>query len=322
VSDIIVFPKTKIQIVLQNGGMGDMVYWIVALQYLFRTTPNIHGTVIVPQLFFDLAKLWLKDFSKFRVSLVAYPEGVPTLESNTREEFMLMTSEPEPNQKTVVIQKSTHLAFPNLMGFHPMDVGFMNLVNDEVPESERRMPKITGDEADIAKFNLPEKYVVISASAEAKSRTMAPSTLYDLASYCINNGYTPVYLGKRMISGDSHEPVQAGRDLREQTTLLEAACIMAKAKCVVGMDGGLMHLAACSGVPIVMGMTIVSEKKRTPYSTGPMRFVAVKGLDCLYCQDRYKYFMGHDFNTCVFDHYKCCTDLTADIFIKELKEFL
>lgn len=70
-------------------------------------------------------------------------------------------------------------------------------------------------------------------------------------------GYDIVHLGSK-----EDEPLQNVTDLRDKTTLREAAAIMANAQLFVGLEGGLVHLAKSVGrqaVVIYTGYTLPEE---------------------------------------------------------------
>lgn len=302
------FPANPIQFVFRLGGIGDFIYWTMAIKWAIENHPWIQGKIIVPEVLLPLMKVWFKEYEpRFSVRTQVI-KGLPMIT-------------PKPGN-------------PNACGFHLLDMGFMYFCNQGVPSGWRRMPEINGDEVDISRYRLPEKYVVLTTGATARNREMRHDAVNEVARWVLDQGMTPVFLGKRVIDVSNNHTCKfsglidykLGMDLREKTSTLEAACIMAHAKAVVGLDNGLLHLAACSMVPIVFAVTIAEVKYREPYRREGARTAMItppESVECQGCMSKFRYLKDDDdARKCYFDTYDCTKSLTGEVFIEALKRLL
>lgn len=186
-------------------------------------------------------------------------------------------------------------------------------------------PKIPLGHVDITKYNLPKKYACIIATTAHKVRVIPHDEMEKIVQYLLSIGVTPVYLGKREREvavtqlgtsyGDTF--ISEGIDLVDKTSILEAAKVMSEAVCVVGPDTGLMHLAACTNVPVICGYTIINPKVmdvKNHIAVVPDENV------CRFCQSE-TYIHNNDYNKCYIGTIECVKDLKAEKFIKEIKNY-
>ena len=97
---------------------------------------------------------------------------------------------------------------------------------------------------------------------------------------------------------------------------------MDSAIAVVGADTGLIHLAACTDVPIICGYTTVDPDLRMPYRHNELGWnltpITPPKSDCRYCSS--SLFLNNvNFNECLQKEYQCIDSLSAEAFINELK---
>ncbi len=108
---------------------------------------------------------------------------------------------------------------------------------------------------------------------------------------------------------------------------------MSKAKAVVGVDNGLLHVAGCTGVAIVGGFTTVRPEIRMPIRHNILGWnyhavIPDKSLDCSFCQQDTNFLYGHDYRKCWYKEKKerteilCIKQLTADKFKTILESIL
>ena len=102
---------------------------------------------------------------------------------------------------------------------------------------------------------------------------------------------------------------------------------MGGAEVVVGLDNGLLHLAACTPVKIVAGYTTVKPAHRMPYRVGELGYkvwpvVPDLALKCRYCQSKAGFVYKFDFRSCYYGDYECTINLSADKYIKKIGEAL
>lgn len=296
------FEKQPIQFVFANSGMGDQIYWVTAVQYMIETYPHIFGFIVVKPYFKELANLWFAKYPRFKV--VTNPvQAVPM-------------AVPDPKRA------------PTPTGFHLLDCGFMYFANCPVPDGWRKMPKIIGNETSIKHFNLPKQYAVVVPGGTALTRTIRGEAVDEISEYLIGLEITPVYLGASAMDGGAKTSFSdftptLGIDLRDKTTTLEAACIMANAQVVVGIDGGLLHLAACSKVPLVFGCTIASPEKRRPYrQPGTMTEFVAPDIECIFCQEKVRLVEGYSSKKCFLETYACIKALDGKAFIEAIRRVL
>ena len=127
-------------------------------------------------------------------------------------------------------------------------------------------------------------YVVMQGSTRLRSRTMPKSCWESIRDGILRLGLDVVVLGDPKDSSDydlskcNAEYMGCGLGV--------SAAICAGARCVVGVDGGLIYIAATTDVPIVAGYTFVDPYYRAPWRDGVFakNFSAVgpRG-DCKYC---------------------------------------
>lgn len=298
----IIHPAFPIQFYINQGGIGDFIYMVVAITYCIENYSHISGTVVAPHFFYDYAVLWLKKYApRFRV-----------------------LKSPDFDPHIPILEPRLHGCQPNAAGFHLLETAFQQFNNSPIPPGWFKMPEINGDEADISRFNLPEEYVVITTEATAENRRLEGQAVNELADYLLDVAKVPmvVYLGKNKIAGgySSTSPVGCkfrGKDLRNKTYPLEAAAILAKAKCVIGLDNGLLHLAACSMVPVVAAFSNVNPKTRMFYRRpGALTYIVVppEGT-CRYCftQER---FTSQSADYCYTARFDCTKSITGESLIK------
>jgi ADP-heptose:LPS heptosyltransferase len=158
-----------------------------------------------------------------------------------------------------------------------------------------------------------------------------------LTKHLIARGVTPVLLGKEELAPDYSATRAVGiktkgcLDLRNQTTLPEAAVIMSKARFILGMDGGLLHLASCTDRPVAFIFTSVHPDFRIPYRRAGLHTTVItppKELHCRFCntgepgKKSMTYVLGHDFKHCLYKDDLCTKIIDAKTLIPVVDELL
>ena len=304
------FEMRKFALVYNGGGIGDYIHWTTAIRYVLDTYDYIEGYIITPSFFADLAKLWLTPHPRFELRISEEYEKEPYLED-------IPCVVPLRNQ------------YANAGGFHLFELGFIYFnQNKNIPIGYREIPRIEGNEADISAFDLPERYAVITVMATADNRRLDSKLINSLISFYNQKGITPVLLGKEVITETYRARAPKGIrgqfiDLRNKTTLLEAAVILSKAHSVIGLDNGLLHLAACSSVPVVFLYTTVEPSYRNPPRRPGAKTIVITptaDLPCRFCQTNMRYLI-HDFKSCVYGD-NICTEFEPAAIFKVLNESL
>lgn len=308
---------TKISIettalIYNAGGIGDYINWTTAIRYALDSNPHIKGYIVTPPYFEDLCRLWLSSYApRFEIKVTPQFE-----DENYLDEI-----------PCIVPNKSQ---YANAGGFHLFSLGFAfyNQIN-YVPKGYETIPEIRGDEADVTQFQLPPKYAVIATNATADNRRLPAQCLNEISSFLIERGITPVYLGKVSLHHEYEAKASEGLnlegviDLREKTSLVEAACVMSKAKFTFGLDGGLLHLASTTKAPVVWIFTSADPLLRLPprrKNTQTVTITPPEKLECRFCQTRMRYVFGHDFKNCLYGDHLCVTSLKASDIINVLKQ--
>lgn len=142
-------------------------------------------------------------------------------------------------------------------------------------------------------------------------------------------GLIPVFVGKtgaianwkNNLAKTEWEYPGYGVDLTNKTTIPEMAAVMSKARCVVGMDSGPIHIAMTTNTPVVIGFTNVNPDARIPHRKAPTVPVIANELICRFCQS--------DWNLDFWNFQKCprgmekpeCSEMMkAEKFIEGIKQ--
>lgn len=178
------------------------------------------------------------------------------------------------------------------------------------------------------------RYVVFTTNYTSKTRVFTAQVAQPVIDYVKARGFTPVFLGQKAtpIMGDitidaasSDIDITQGVNLLDSTTLMEAHAIMAGAAAVVGVDNGLLHLAAMTEVPVVAGFTNVAAATREPSRFGEKawKWRSIEpplSLACRLCQSRVHFAYEIKFTECMYGDY-ACNRLDPQEFISALQSF-
>lgn len=305
------FPM-KLNFLFMNGGMGDYICWMPAIKWLAEKCTWIEGNLIVPVYFKELADYWLKNYPTWRYADYKSMQDIPRFQEI-------------PFRGPVDLSRESL----NATGAHLTTCGWVYFTNRDGPDIgyEHYLPIA---QSFLDKLELPEgaralnpgKYVVIAGGMTTNSRRAPKGAWNPVVEWIKAKGLTPVFIGKGLVeTGNTHnmrsdwDPslrVDLGIDLRDKTTLMQATSIMSRAAAVVGHDNGLLHLAACTDVPIVFGYNIASPKHREPSRpTGRIYNVVLtrEELACNFCQSNTNFVIGYNFRECFYKDTKCMTML-------------
>jgi len=308
--------KINMSFVFVNGGMGDYICWMPAIQWLMQEAKWLRGNLLVPKYFKELAEYWLKDYPEWKHHDYREMEQIKQLND------MAFRGPVELNRESL-----------NATGAHLLTCGWVYFTNREGPPSEAwdRYPHI--DQAYLDKVELPaeamqlypQKYAVITTGQTTNSRKSPKGSWNPIVEYIRDLGLTPVFLGRSVVETGNAKNIHAdfndgtrtdlGLNLLDKTTLTQAASIMSRAALVVGHDNGLLHLAACTDVPIVFGYNIAAPVHRKPRrSVGRIYDVTLthKELSCIHCQSNNNFVIGYNFRECFYKDLKCMSMLFAD----------
>lgn len=306
-------PKPKvINIVLMNGGVGDHMASLVAIDYILKNYTWIRPLV------------WMPDF------LVSFAKHILPKNLHIRGYTdMALHYSPEKPTKTTAWD-----GVISPMKMHCLDYAFMKLCDENPPMFKKNYLQVRLDDIDTSKFDLPEKYIVVTAGFTAEVRELLPEAINKIADYALSKGYTPVYLGQTatatgaayVIKGTFREEIDfsKGLNLIDKTNLLEAAKIMGQSKAVLGVDNGLLHVAGCTDASIIGGFTTVNPELRMPVRHGCLgwNYIAIEpdeDLACKFCQVKTNFLYDHNYINCLYKDNLCTKQMTAEKFIKALE---
>lgn len=256
----------KRTLILTDGGMGDLLCQLVAVDYLIQTHPAVKFEV------------WLPDYlHKFAQHVLQHPDIYPFSKAKTEFNGKI------PGRTT---QWFKHGHTP--MRTHPVDYGFHMLADCHIYNigHQKNYPQIRSKYIDISKFELKSPYVCIQTTFTESVKAMLPHVFNGIIKHLKNLNYAIVFLGKNTaqtgVKGKELNAVSLtyskddGIDLVNKTSMLESAAIIAGAKCYIGMDSGLTHLAGCTNTPIIAGYTLVDPQHVMPIRLGLLGYNVFK----------------------------------------------
>lgn len=313
-------PKT-INIVLMDGGVGDHIASLVAINYLLKNYPWI------------TPYCWMPDY------LVSFAKNVLPKDTFVRGNSKLIDAKYDPYLPTKTT-KWDGVVSP--MKIHLLDYAFLKICDENPSIEHKNYLQVNFDKLPKIK-DLPDKFVVMTTGFTAEVREFKAKTVNEVCKYIIDKGYTPLFLGQTQtktgaahtIQGNFNEEIDfsCGVNLIDKTTLLQTAQIMSQSAAVVGVDNGLLHVAGCTQTPILGGFTTVSPKIRMPvrHNTLGWNYYTVTPnptLSCKFCQQKTNFLYGHDYKSCWYKQNKesivieCVEQMTANKFIEHLEKIL
>lgn len=297
--------RTNANFVITNGGIGDFLAWLPALLFLRSVNPQLIGHVFSPSYFKPL----VDNFIENRLKEISLSQNSPNWQSYTMDEFRN-----NPLHRKARPTFAPHDQPINGMGAHLLDLGFIYFAALTPPPPEFNFYP-TFDLTTVFTTLFPENtpFAIITPGATYPNRQMPSSTFNEINLHLIKNGITPVALGApsvgtRTVHFNPDYDFSNVIDLRGKTTLLQALKIMENAKLVIGLDNGLLHLAACTTTPIIFGYNIASPEHRRPRrKKGTILDIHPdpKVLTCTFCQSKMRFMFNHDFKDCLYKDNKC-----------------
>lgn len=293
-----------INYVITKGGIGDYICSMSAILWVMRENPQVHGRLFVPEYFFDLAHNFV------------------AREPNFKNWWLKKTKEWSDDRDA---KNPTYMPVDQPitgMGMHLVDVAFIYYTTLNPPPKGYGLYPVFNSAPIITPAPilplLGKSFAVMTPGATFENRAMLAKTFNGIKDYFISKNILPVFLGNelvgtRKVNFDEGYDYSGGLDLRGKTTLLEAAKIITKSRVVVGLDNGLLHLAATTETPIVFGYNIASPEHRKPRRLeGKIVdvFPDIKKLSCTFCQSRMRMAFKHDFRQCMYGDNKCLEEIS------------
>lgn len=308
------YPKSKtINLMLLDGGLGDHVAALTTVRYIIQTYPWLKPLIWVPDYLLELTKSVLP-----KAEVMSFSE---------------MKGRYDPSKPTKTTKWDGNIS---PMKIHLVDYAFLKLCDENPSIEHKNYVKLHNPVSTEHLVNIIN-YVVITIGYTASVREFPANEVNKIVKYLVSNGVTPVFLGQTNTkTGAAHDIIgnfdnkvdlTKGIDLIDKTNLLEAWSIMSRAKAVIGVDNGLLHLAGMTDVPIVGGFTTVNPELRMPIRNnilGHNYFTVVpdEDLKCKFCQVKTNFLYGHNYVNCYYKDNLCTKQMTADKFINHLSRLI
>jgi len=324
--DNTVLPTTIHNYYLRGGGMGDRICIFAALDYVARTCPWIWG------------RIWIhEDLIEFSRNIIEQT-GNQNWKVGTLEEFK---TQYEPD--TMITGRgfedpSGKVIFRHIgatgAGGHLVQMGYCDHVGRYNPREgwdfypvidfnrwtpQRSQPIIIDLGLDRPFGDWRKKYVVFTTGAIAPSRDVPGYYWNPIIEDVKSRGLTPVFLGISGVTDAKAGKIKVrysdgcnygeGIDLRDKTSVMEAAWIMKNAAAVIGLDNGLIQLASCTDASIICAYNIVDPMDRRPKrKAGRWEeiYPTSEELPCIGCQTWMEAIAPpHNFKQCLYGDLRC-----------------
>lgn len=303
------FPM-RMSFVFVNGGMGDYLTWLQPIRWLASEATWLKGSLVCPVYLKEVAEYFLKPYGW---PVITFKDIPPSMND-------------QPFRGPVELERESL----NATGAHLSTCGWVYFCNKEkAPPGWDSYPQFL--QSDLDAIELPEaahgltphKYAVLTTGQTTDSRKVPGKYWNPIIEHVLSRGLTPVFMGKSVVETGNASNIHTrfdtavwydlGLDLRDKTSLMQAASIMSRAACVIGHDNGLLHLAGCTPtVPIVFGYNIASPEHREPKRP---HLVAGNGvfnvalsreeLACIHCQSNANFLIGYNFRQCLYSDLAC-----------------
>jgi ADP-heptose:LPS heptosyltransferase len=307
---------TDLHVLITRGGIGDSVARMPAVRYILDTYEHVKTVRLFCQdNFVEFAQHLFKPYGA-RIEIYGYSE---------MEEIF----DKYPNTPGVKTDHEHHTTLRT----HLTDHAFATLADTQTWDEEVKAYVRVRPEEIV--YETPEgPYVVLCTGFTAPVREWLPGYVNEVAAYLKSKGITPVLLGSKKSEfwkdraatsttfRDDEINTEGCIDLRDETTLLQAAKVIARAEAICGVDNGLIHIAGCTDTPIVAGYTSVSSDHRAPFRTTSSTGIIEPEVACAGCQTKMGFVYNFDFRSCYFGDYKCTIEMRASKFIDALEMVL
>lgn len=325
-----VFTGPRHNFILNHGALGDVITSLPALVFARQfCSEEFKLRVFVAPWQVELISHLLKPYGTFDVRDM---NEVPTKMEDRIEAW--------PDEQTSMNAPVANTHTRNRV--HMVDFAFNYLI-DARPENmaQRNYPTA----APLGPRVIPDKYVVIPVGATSDNKLFKASVMTPVLEWLLENNYLPVLVGTKVSHttaemGDGTREkitircetdvvpktvIEACRDMREKTTLLELRDLLGHSEATVGIDGGSVHLAGTTDTNILYAMgTTKPEHRYIARHANPnhkVRYVIPRDLQCAGCQSN-MHLTRWDFRHCVYGDNLCMEKLHPEDFINGLKEML
>ena len=307
----------SVHIGFNQRALGDSVATLPAIAFALQQYPETHFQVWPPDYMVELVERALAPWPNKTVKGLSRIQAeadisLPAAMNKFKEGYSTL--------KTPLVE----YAYRCLLDMDPPTAEDKNYLQPPVAPLPDRLKTALGD----------QPYVVFTTNYTSRTRVFTPEVAHPIIDYVLARGHRPVFLGQKAVPvgggatiGTSTSAIDTSRGLSllDETTLVEAHSVLAGARAVVGVDNGLLHLAAMTDVPIVAGFTNVAASTREPHRHGTKswRWSSVeppKTLKCAPCQSKWHYCYNVKFTECPYEDY-ACNRLDPQEFISALQSF-
>jgi hypothetical protein len=304
--------KKRVNFILAHGAVGDYCAWQAALVWVAETQPHVAGTIFAPSYFIEIPQNLFKKFQHWKV------RDIRTL---TDKDLESPTLSPNPSSP------------PSPTGASLIDLGFIYFTNTTKTADKKLPPLDLTGIKNPAPTDIP--YAVMTPGATSHLRQMPPKVFNEIRSHLLKRGIMPVFLGREEMTTKHraafHRDYElVGINLVNKTTLLEAAKVIDESVLIVGLDNGLLHLAAMTRAPIIFGHNIIDPVYRIPRRDGrfPLsqpdgiyNVLPSKSIECAFCHSNRRFHFEEP-NTCFTKKLQCLTEMTSLPYIEKIDEVL
>jgi ADP-heptose:LPS heptosyltransferase len=324
--------------VLNHAALGDMLTSLPAIVYARQFyTPDLKLRVWLPAWHMDLVAHLLAPYGEFELrDFATFPRKF-----DDRKQADLGPI----SYNAAIFDQHTRCRV------HMVDYAFNFLLNARPESMEQRSyvtkaplgprPYLPWTDGSAGPWHA-QAYVVFPVGATSDNKLFRASVMGPIMQWCLDRGYRVVIVGTK--TSHTHTKVDGELkavtireqtdllppgvfkhcvDMRERTTLLELRDVLGHAAAVVGVDGGTMHLAGTTDVPIIFasGTTLPKHRyiARHGSHTYKIRYVGPRNLECYGCQSNWPLTTLH-FTKCVYGDNACMEQLHPDDFINGLRE--
>ena len=300
----------KVEYLFTGGGIGDYICWTPALLWLAKNHPFLKGRIWVSPYALDLLNLIFRETSWRAYNISFYNQMVE-----------------EGSHLYAPMQAELGRQLLNATGAHLTDCGFAYFCNlAPPPVGADILPHLSFPKDSLPDQLKGKRYVVLTPGATTPVRALPGWAWNAIASSCVEQDLTPVWLGKgKLAKGhearfDEELDLSVGINLIERTSLTTAASIMQYSVAVVGLDNGLLHLASCTDAKMIFGYNIAGPGQRRPRRKWGRLieiYLTSDDLSCANCQGGgdnagMKQNHLHDFSRCYYGDLKCINLLCAN----------
>jgi hypothetical protein len=307
-------PTWPINFFMNRAGMGDMVNYAAATVWMAKNVPWIQGRLFVNKFLNPLMQELHREFNNWFI----YPaeDLVKIIENGTS----IVGPDLNVNGKQI-----TQNWWMTPVSAHPIDVAFANYVGIKTPP-DVMLPVLDFKQGKYPELDkiLPKRFAIIPTGFSAENRAVGGREMNPIIEHLLSRDITPVFVGKKDQTGFGtietkfHDDIafDKGLDLREKTTVMQLAYLCQHAEMTVGLDCGVLHLAALmKDSKIVFGYNVTTVEHRMPRRNHGFTihvYLTKEDLACISCQSNMIHYPNHKFTSCIYKDNKCIEFLFSD----------